>query len=69
MANYLLTGAAGFIAFRVAELLIDSGHHVYGVDNMNDAYDVRLKEYRLKRLQNFSKFSLPAGGYLGARNH
>jgi UDP-glucuronate 4-epimerase len=51
MANYLLTGAAGFIAFRVAELLIDSGHHVYGVDNMNDAYDVRLKAYRLKRLQ------------------
>ena len=56
MANYLLTGAAGFIAFRVAELLIDAGHHVYGVDNMNDAYDVRLKEYRLKRLQNLPNF-------------
>ena len=50
MATYLLTGAAGFIAFRVAELLADSGHQVYGVDNLNDAYDVRLKEYRLKRL-------------------
>jgi UDP-glucuronate 4-epimerase len=56
MANYLLTGAAGFIAFRVAELLIDTGHHVFGVDNMNDAYDVRLKEYRLKRLQNLPNF-------------
>jgi len=50
MANYLLTGAAGFIAFRVAELLLEAGHHVYGVDNLCDAYDVRLKDYRLKRL-------------------
>ncbi len=56
MANYLLTGAAGFIAFRVAELLIESGHHVYGVDNLNDAYDVRLKSYRLKRLQALQNF-------------
>jgi nucleoside-diphosphate-sugar epimerase len=50
MANYLLTGTAGFIAFRVAELLLESGHTVYGVDNLNDAYDIRLKEYRLSRL-------------------
>jgi len=56
MANYLLTGAAGFIAFRVAELLIDAGHQVYGVDNMNDAYDIRLKEYRLGRLQSLANF-------------
>jgi nucleoside-diphosphate-sugar epimerase len=61
MANYLLTGAAGFIAFRVAELLVDSGHQVYGVDNLNDAYDVQLKEYRLKRLQ-----ALPAFHFLKA---
>ena len=56
MANYLLTGAAGFIAFRVAELLIDAGHHVYGVDNLNDAYDIRLKTYRLDRLQSLPNF-------------
>ena len=43
MANYLISGVAGFIAYRVAELLTDSGHQVYGVDNLNDAYDVRLK--------------------------
>jgi nucleoside-diphosphate-sugar epimerase len=61
MANYLLTGAAGFIAFRVAELLVESGHQVYGVDNLNDAYDIRLKEYRLKRLQ-----ALPAFHFLKA---
>ena len=56
MSNYLLTGAAGFIAFRVAEFLIDAGHHVYGVDNLNDAYDIRLKEYRLGRLQSLPNF-------------
>jgi nucleoside-diphosphate-sugar epimerase len=50
MARYFLTGVAGFIASRVAELLLDEGHLVVGVDNMNDAYDVRMKEYRLGRL-------------------
>lgn len=57
MARYLLTGAAGFIASRVAELLLEGGHTVVGVDNMNDAYDVRMKEYRLKRLQTQTNFS------------
>ena len=56
MANYLISGVAGFIAYRVAELLTDSGHQVYGVDNLNDAYDVRLKEYRLKKLMTRSNF-------------
>ena len=51
MSNYLLTGAAGFIAYRVAEMLLDEGHTVVGVDNLNDAYDVRLKQYRLQRLK------------------
>jgi len=50
MGNYFVTGAAGFIASRVAEFLIKDGHTVVGVDNMNDAYDVRMKEYRLRRL-------------------
>lgn len=50
MSSYLVTGAAGFIASRVAELLLDAGHTVYGVDNLNDAYDVRMKDYRLRRL-------------------
>jgi UDP-glucuronate 4-epimerase len=47
MAHYLVTGAAGFIALRTAEMLVREGHTVVGVDNMNDAYDVRMKEYRL----------------------
>jgi UDP-glucuronate 4-epimerase len=57
MANYLVTGAAGFIASRVAEMLLDAGHTVTGLDNLNDAYDVRVKEYRLKRLLNRQGFS------------
>ena len=57
MANYLVTGAAGFIASRVAELLLEDGHQVLGVDNMNDAYDVRMKEYRLKRLVKHPQFT------------
>ncbi len=51
MAHYLVTGAAGFIAARVATMLLDAGHTVVGVDNLNDAYDVRMKEFRLKQLQ------------------
>jgi UDP-glucuronate 4-epimerase len=57
MANYLVTGAAGFIASRVSELLLESGHTVTGVDNLNDAYDVRIKEYRLGRLLPRAGFS------------
>lgn len=51
MEKVIVTGAAGFIASRVVELLLDDGHHVIGIDNMNDAYDVRMKEYRLERLR------------------
>jgi nucleoside-diphosphate-sugar epimerase len=57
MANFLVTGVAGFIAARVAEMLLDSGHTVVGVDNMNDAYDVRMKSYRLSKLKTHPKFT------------
>lgn len=53
----LVTGCAGFIAARVTELLIEKGYQVVGVDNLNDAYDVRLKEYRLRQLQALPGFS------------
>ena len=51
MAHYLLTGAAGFIGSHTAELLLSQGHSVLGVDNLNDAYDVRLKHWRLDVLR------------------
>lgn len=54
MKNILLTGLAGFIGSKTAELLAKQGFNVYGVDNMNDYYDVRLKEYRLERLKKYN---------------
>ena len=57
MANYIVTGAAGFIASRVSQMLLEAGHTVYGVDNLNDAYDVKLKHYRLNLLQEQSNFN------------
>jgi nucleoside-diphosphate-sugar epimerase len=57
MENYLVTGAAGFIASPLIEMLLDAGHTVVGVDNMNDAYDVRMKEYRLSKLNQHANFS------------
>lgn len=48
----LVTGVAGFIGFKVAEMLLKEGREVLGVDNLNDYYDVRLKEWRLKKLEN-----------------
>lgn len=50
MTQYLVTGAAGFIAQRVIEMLLDRGDEVIGIDNLNDSYDVRLKTWRLGKL-------------------
>jgi len=57
MATYLVTGAAGFIGSKVAEILLQQGHEVVGVDNLNQAYDVRLKEWRLQRLVSQKRFT------------
>ncbi|MBN1147707.1 MAG: GDP-mannose 4,6-dehydratase [Anaerolineales bacterium] len=56
MAHYLVTGAAGFIGARVAAILLDGGHYVAGLDNLNDAYDVRIKHWRLKQLAGRPNF-------------
>lgn len=53
MSSYLVTGCAGFIANEVAAQLLDAGYHVVGIDNVNDYYDVRLKEHRLERLAKY----------------
>lgn len=57
MDRYLVTGAAGFIASVVSQKLLDSGAEVVGIDNMNHAYDVRMKEYRLEKLKDNPGFS------------
>jgi UDP-glucuronate 4-epimerase len=50
MSTYLLTGVAGFIGSKVCQFLLQDGHHVIGVDNLNDYYDVSLKTWRLNEL-------------------
>ncbi|HEB64343.1 MAG TPA: NAD-dependent epimerase/dehydratase family protein [Chloroflexi bacterium] len=57
MSHYLLTGAAGFIAARTGEMLLENGHTVFGVDNLNAAYDVRMKQHRLEKLQTYPGFT------------
>ena len=49
--SILLTGAAGFIGFHVAKALLERGDRVIGIDNLNDYYDLRLKEARLALLR------------------
>jgi nucleoside-diphosphate-sugar epimerase len=57
MSTYLVTGTTGFIAWRTASLLLEAGHHVVGVDNMNDYYDVRMKKYRLGTFDDNDSFT------------
>tara|TARA_R110000868_G_scaffold184464_1_gene426062 strand:- start:176 stop:1195 length:1020 start_codon:yes stop_codon:yes gene_type:complete len=52
--QYLVTGAAGFIGFHVAQKLLQQGHDVLGVDVLNDYYDPRLKESRLAILDDLA---------------
>jgi len=52
----LLTGAAGFIGWKTAQLLLETGINVVGVDNLNRYYDVRLKKWRLENLKKFENF-------------
>ncbi|MEO8367665.1 MAG: NAD-dependent epimerase [Candidatus Solibacter sp.] len=52
----LLTGAAGFIGMHAAKKLLERGDEVYGIDNVNDYYEVSLKEARLKQLQSMPGF-------------
>ena len=57
----LVTGAAGFIASRICELLLQQGAEVSGIDNINDIYDYRLKEFRLRKLEANSAFHFVRG--------
>jgi len=56
MKKILVTGAAGFIGWKTSEKLVEKGFEVVGIDNMNDYYDVRLKEWRLNQLLPHKNF-------------
>lgn len=53
----LVTGAAGFIGYHTCQHLLQRGERVIGIDNLNNYYDVRLKEARLSKLQTHAHFS------------
>jgi len=59
--SVLLTGAAGFVGFATARRLLDEGWQVVGLDNLNDYYDVRLKQHRLDSLKARSGFRFSRG--------
>lgn len=52
----LITGCAGFIGFHLAKLRLEQGDIVAGIDNLNDYYDVSLKEARLNILKQYNNF-------------
>ena len=56
MARYLLTGAAGFIGYWVTRQMLAAGCEVVGIDNLNDAYDPRIKRWRLERILSHEGF-------------
>lgn len=56
MSRYLVTGAAGFIGFHLSRRLMERGETVVGLDNLNDYYDVSLKQARLEILNSESAF-------------
>ena len=69
--NVLVTGCAGFIASKVTETLLSRGDTVVGLDNLNDAYDVRLKDWRINQLQaqmNFTWSSIDVTDRSGLRD-
>ena len=53
----LVTGCAGFIGSHVSERLLQEGYEVFGIDNLNDYYDVNQKEENLKILSKYNKFT------------
>ncbi len=58
---YLITGAAGFIGYFLCKSLLEKGCRVVGLDNINDYYDVDLKQERLSRLKQFKSFTFIKG--------
>lgn len=57
----LITGCAGFIGYHLSNSLLNKGYYIVGIDNLNNYYDVKLKEDRLKELNKFDNFKFIKG--------
>ncbi len=57
MNKVLITGIAGFIGYHTAKKLLEKGHQIIGIDNINNSYDIKLKEYRLSKLKLYQNFT------------
>ena len=57
MEKILVTGSSGFIGMHLCRTLLNDGYVVMGIDNMNDYYDVSLKEARLNLLSDYDNFT------------
>ena len=55
--KYLITGAAGFIGYHTAKRLLENNNEIIGIDNINDFYDINLKNARLKELSKHENFN------------
>ena len=55
--NILITGSAGFIGFSLAQHLLKKNYNIFGIDNLNDYYDVNLKKKRIRILKKFKNFN------------
>ena len=54
--NILITGCAGFIGYHLALKLLTKNYNIFGIDSINNYYDINLKKKRLKQLQKYNKF-------------
>ena len=54
--NILITGCAGFIGFHLSKRLISNGHKIYGIDNLNNYYDINLKKKKNQNIKRVNKF-------------
>jgi UDP-glucuronate 4-epimerase len=57
MAKIIITGAAGFIGFHLAQKLLEHNHQIIAIDNLNDYYDISLKQARLEKLERHNNFT------------
>ena len=54
--NVLITGCAGFIGFHLSLQMLKNGYYIFGIDNLNNYYDIKIKNKRLAELKKYQKF-------------